>query len=94
MLHARSAARAEAIADISSRALGVVIGDLASAAETKDLAAQVNSIGAMDAVIHNAGVYQLPTRDATPEGHPRTLAINTLAAFILTALIKRPARLI
>lgn len=94
LLHARSAARAKSVADISKRTLGVVIGDLASAAETKDVAAQVNALGAMDAVIHNAGVFQLPTREATPEGHARTLAINTLAPFILTALIKRPKRLI
>jgi NAD(P)-dependent dehydrogenase (short-subunit alcohol dehydrogenase family) len=94
LLHARSAERAKAVADLSQRTLGVVIGDLSSAAETKSVAAQVNAIGAMDAVIHNAGVYELPARDATPEGHARTLAINTLAPFILTALIKRPARLI
>ena len=94
LLHARSAERAKAVADLSQRTLGVVIGDLASAAETKSVAAQVNAIGAMDAVIHNAGVYELPARDATPEGHARTLAINTLAPFILTALIERSARLI
>lgn len=94
LLHARSEERARAVADISRRTLGVVTGDLSSAAETKSVAEQVNARGAMDAVIHNAGVYQLPKRDPTPEGHARTLAINTLAPFILTALIKRPKRLI
>ena len=94
LLHARSAERAKSVVDIARRTLGVVIGDLASAAETKNVAAQVNAIGPMDTVIHNAGVYQLPRRDATPDGHARTLAINTLAPFILTALIKRPSRLI
>jgi NAD(P)-dependent dehydrogenase (short-subunit alcohol dehydrogenase family) len=94
LLHARSAERAKSVADIATRTLGVVIGDLASGAETKNVAAQVNAIGTMDSVIHNAGVYQLPKRDATPEGHARTLAVNTLAPFILTALITRPQRLI
>lgn len=94
VLHARSKERAIAVGDLSQRTLGVVIGDLASAAETRRVAEQVNAIGAMDAVIHNAGVFQLPSRDATPEGHARTLAINTLAPFILTALMKRPQRLI
>lgn len=94
LLHARSKERAKALTDISKRTLGVVIGDLAGAAETRGVAEQVNAIGPMDAIIHNAGVYQLPKRDATPEGHARTLAINTLAPFILTALIKRPKRLI
>jgi NAD(P)-dependent dehydrogenase (short-subunit alcohol dehydrogenase family) len=72
----------------------VVIGDLASAAQTRDLADQVNRIGRMDAVIHNAGVYLEPSRAATAEGHARTLAVNTLAPYLLTALIGRPARLI
>ena len=94
LLHARSKERAQAIADLSKRTLGVVIGDLASAADTRSVADQVNSLGAMDAVIHNAGVFQLPNRDPTPEGHAPTLAINTLAPFILTALVTRPKRLI
>jgi NAD(P)-dependent dehydrogenase (short-subunit alcohol dehydrogenase family) len=48
----------------------------------------------MDAVIHNAGVYIEPERGNTPEGHARTLAINTLAPYILTALMERPERLV
>jgi NAD(P)-dependent dehydrogenase (short-subunit alcohol dehydrogenase family) len=48
----------------------------------------------MDAVIHNAGVYTQRSRGSTPEGHAVTLAINTLAPYMLTALIERPARLI
>jgi NAD(P)-dependent dehydrogenase (short-subunit alcohol dehydrogenase family) len=48
----------------------------------------------MDAVIHNAGVYLEPSRSATAEGHARTLAVNTLAPYLLTALIGRPGRLI
>lgn len=48
----------------------------------------------MDAVIHNAGIYAAASREPTPEGHASILAVNTLSAFILTALITRPARLI
>lgn len=48
----------------------------------------------MDAVIHNAGIYLEPGRGTTPEGHAKTLAVNTLAPYILTALIERPDRLI
>ena len=94
VLHARSLARAEAIADLAPRAAGVVIGDLGSAVETRSIAGQVNGIGRMDAVIHNAGVFRLHSRDSTPEGHARTLAVNTLAPYVLTALIERPRRLI
>ena len=94
VLHARSADRANALGEVRSRAQGIVVGDLKSAAETKDIADQVNAIGRMDAIIHNAGVYTRPGRGTTPEGHAETLAINTLAPYMLTALIERPARLI
>jgi NAD(P)-dependent dehydrogenase (short-subunit alcohol dehydrogenase family) len=94
VLHARTLERAAALSDLAPDAAGVVIGDLASAAETRDLAGQVNRIGRMDAVIHNAGVYLEPSRAATAEGHAKTFAVNTLAPYLLTALIDRPARLI
>lgn len=94
VLHARSAERAEALSGIVPPATPVVFGDLRSARETRKLADQVNAIGRMDAVICNAGIYAVPSRDPTPEGHASTLAVNTLSAFILTALITRPARLI
>lgn len=94
VLHARSAQRARTIGDIASRASGVVIGDLSKAADTGGIADQVNAIGRMDAVIHNAGVYTEPSRGSTPEGHTRTLAINTLAPYLLTARLDRPDRLV
>ena len=94
VLHARSADRASAVADLATGSSGVVIGDLSSAVDTRAIADQVNAIGRMDAVIHNAGVYLQPSRGATPEGHATTLAINTLAPYMLTALIERPRRLV
>ena len=94
VLHARTRERAAALSDLAPAAAGVVIGDLSSAAQTRDLADQVNKIGRMDAVIHNAGVYLEPSRSTTAEGHAKTLAVNTLAPYMLTALIDRPDRLI
>jgi NAD(P)-dependent dehydrogenase (short-subunit alcohol dehydrogenase family) len=94
VLHARSEKRAAALSDLKPRSAGVVIGDLASAAGTREIADQVNKIGRMDAVIHNAGVYREPNRGTTPEGHAKILAVNTLAPYLLTALIERPDRLI
>jgi len=94
VLHARSKQRASALADLAPRAAGVAIGDLASAAETRALAEQVNKIGRMDAVIHNAGIYREPNRGATPEGHAKVLAVNVLAPYMLTQLIERPDRLV
>lgn len=94
VLHARSAERAASLGEFASRAAGVAVGDLRSATETRSIADQVNAIGRMDAIIHNAGVYTQQSRGSTSEGHVGVLAINTLAPYILTALIKRPGRLI
>jgi NAD(P)-dependent dehydrogenase (short-subunit alcohol dehydrogenase family) len=94
VLHARSSKRAAALAAIAARSAGVVIGDLSSAVETRSMAEQVNRIGRMDAVIHNAGIYNESTRGKTPEGHARILAVNTLVPYLLTALLERPSRLI
>ena len=94
VLHARSRDRAAALSDLAADAAGVVIGDLSSAAETRELAGQVNEIGRMDTVIHNAAVFLEPSRATTAEGHAKTLAVNTLAPYLLTALIDRPDRLV
>jgi len=94
VLHARTRGRAATLSGLAPDAAGVVIGDLSSAAQTRNLADQVNGIGRMDAVIHNAGVYLEPSRSATAEGHAKTLAVNTLAPYLLTALIDRPDRLV
>jgi NAD(P)-dependent dehydrogenase (short-subunit alcohol dehydrogenase family) len=94
VLHARSRERAAVLGDLVPAAAGVVIGDLASTAETRQLADQVNKIGRMDAVIHNAGIFLEPSRATTADGHAKTLAVNTLAPYLLTALIDRPDRLI
>jgi NAD(P)-dependent dehydrogenase (short-subunit alcohol dehydrogenase family) len=94
VLHARNPSRAVGISALADRASGVVIGDLASARETHGLADQVNAIGWMDAVIHNAGIYIDAERVATAEGHARTLAVNVFAPYLLTAEIDRPDRLI
>lgn len=92
VLHARSRERAKEVADLPDAP--VVFGDLSSAAETRQVAEQVNALGRMDAVIHNAGIFMQKTRGDTAEGHSRILAVNTLAPFILTALITRPGRLV
>jgi NAD(P)-dependent dehydrogenase (short-subunit alcohol dehydrogenase family) len=94
VLHARSAERAASLGAFASRAAGVAVGDLSSAAETRSIADQVNAIGRMDAIILNAGVYAQQSRGSTPEGHAGVLAINALAPYMLTALIERPGRLI
>jgi NAD(P)-dependent dehydrogenase (short-subunit alcohol dehydrogenase family) len=59
------------------------------------VAEQVNGLGLFDAVIHNAAIgYREPWRIATEDGLPQVFAVNTLAPYILTALIKKPKRLV
>jgi NAD(P)-dependent dehydrogenase (short-subunit alcohol dehydrogenase family) len=95
VLHARNAARAEQTRAAVPGAEDVVIGDLASIAETRSVAEQVNRHGEFDAVIHNAGVgYRESSRTKTTDGLPVLFAVNTLAPYLLTCLIDRPKRLV
>jgi NAD(P)-dependent dehydrogenase (short-subunit alcohol dehydrogenase family) len=84
IVHARSAGRLAAVGPLISRGASAVVGDLADLNQTRALADQVNRLGPLDAVIHNAGV----TRG------PHILAVNVVAPYLLTALIERPQRLV
>jgi NAD(P)-dependent dehydrogenase (short-subunit alcohol dehydrogenase family) len=95
VLHARDPQRAREALAAAAGARAVVVGDLTSIAQTREAARQVNALGAFDAVIHNAGVgNREPRRIATEDGLPHVFAVNTLAPYILTALIRRPKRLV
>src|SRR6185369_17157362 len=86
VLHARNDKRGqEALAKVPG-AERVLTADLASIDETKGLAIKVNGVGQFDAVIHNAGVYNVEPKEI--------FAVNTLAPYILTCLIQKPKRLI
>ena len=94
VLHARNAGRAADVGDLAPSCVGVVVGDLASRDETRSVADAADTIGGIDAVIHNAGIYVERQRVATPDGHARTLAVNVLAPYLLTAWIDGPTRLV
>jgi len=95
VLHARSEARAKEALQAVPGAEATVSGDLSSIAECRQIAIKVNALGAFDAVIHNAGFgYREQRRAATVDGLPHVFATNTLAPYILTALICRPKRLV
>jgi NAD(P)-dependent dehydrogenase (short-subunit alcohol dehydrogenase family) len=86
VLHARNPERGvEALRKVPG-AETVFTGDLSSIEQTKKLANEVNNSGAFDAIIHNAGVYQVSSRII--------FAVNVLAPYILTCLIQKPKRLI
>jgi NAD(P)-dependent dehydrogenase (short-subunit alcohol dehydrogenase family) len=94
VLHARNTDRAEEARRAFPKAEATVIGDLESIAGAKQVAIQVNTLGRFDAVIHNAAVGYREGHRFSADGLPHVFAINTLAAYILTALIERPKRLI
>ena len=86
VLHARTVERGRMALSKIPKAEKVLIADLSSMEETKMLAEEVNALGRFDAIIHNAGVYRVPNREI--------FAVNTLAPYMLTALIHPPKRLI
>jgi NAD(P)-dependent dehydrogenase (short-subunit alcohol dehydrogenase family) len=94
VLHARNQERGtQALVKVPA-AEDVLIADLSSMEETKALASEVNALGIFDAVIHNAGVYQVQKNSKGAEGLPLLFAVNSLAPYILTCLIQKPKRLI
>jgi NAD(P)-dependent dehydrogenase (short-subunit alcohol dehydrogenase family) len=86
VLHARNAERGRDAIKKNPGAETVFIGDLANIGETIDLGHKVNESGAFDAVIHNAGVYRASAKEI--------FAVNTLAPYVLTCLVKKTKRLI
>ena len=84
IVHARTAERLAAINDLIERGASAVVGDLADLDQTRAVADQVNQLGRVDAVIHNAGVYS----------GRQILPVNVVAQYLLTALINRPERLV
>ena len=83
VVHVRNAAR---VPDASGTARwkGVVTGDLADLDEIRGVARQAGEFGRFDAVIHNAGVLNSPD----------VVMVNTVAPYVLTALMEKPARLV
>ncbi|MFP2895933.1 SDR family NAD(P)-dependent oxidoreductase [Corallococcus sp. 4LFB] len=84
IVHVRSEQRLAAVQDLVTQGAVALVADLAVLEQVRDLANQVNALGQLDAVIHNAGVYS----------DPSILPVNVVAPYVLTALIQRPQRLV
>jgi NAD(P)-dependent dehydrogenase (short-subunit alcohol dehydrogenase family) len=84
VVHVRHSDRIPAVRDLVDGGAVAVVGDLSDLEETRGIADQVNRLGPMDAVIHNAGVIS----------GPHVLPVNVVAPYLLTALIHRPQRLV
>lgn len=86
VLHARNSERGSYANQKVPGAKQVISGDLSDIDETKNVASKANALGRFDAVIHNAGVYQAPSKEI--------FMVNTIAPYILTCLMHKPKRLI
>lgn len=82
VLHARDESRLGDAGGIREQAAGAVVGNLADLGETARVAEQADKYGPFDAVIHNAGVYN----------GSQIFSVNTVAPYILTALMAKPRR--
>jgi NAD(P)-dependent dehydrogenase (short-subunit alcohol dehydrogenase family) len=96
VLHARSDRRAREVLAAVPGAAGVVVGDLASLAQTRAMAASAAGHGPYDTVVHNAGISRAgaDSRAVTGDGLEETFQVNVLAPYLLTALMPRPPRLV
>lgn len=56
VVHARNTERLAAVRDLIDHGAEAVVGNLSDPEQTRDLATEVNRLGRMNAVIHNAGV--------------------------------------
>ena len=84
VVHVRNSDRLTAVRELVDAGAAAVVGDLSDLEQTRGVADQVNRLGPMDAVIHNAGVIS----------GPHVLPVNVVASYLLTALVDRPRRLI
>jgi NAD(P)-dependent dehydrogenase (short-subunit alcohol dehydrogenase family) len=84
VVQVRNRARLSAVGDLLEAGAEVVVGDLSDLEQVRGVAEQANAIGRMDAVIHNAGVYD----------GPAVLPVNVVAPYVLTASMHRPDRLV
>jgi NAD(P)-dependent dehydrogenase (short-subunit alcohol dehydrogenase family) len=90
VLHGRNEGRSREALAAAAGARGVLSGELSTIAGARTLADEVNKPGRFDAVIHNAGIGYRERRVEIEPGVPSVFAVNVLAPYILTALIKRP----
>jgi NAD(P)-dependent dehydrogenase (short-subunit alcohol dehydrogenase family) len=95
VVHGRDRERADAALAAAPGAAAAVVGDLARIADMRALADQVNRLGRLQAVIHNAAVgYREARREETADRLPCVFAVNVLAPYVLTATISLPDRLV
>jgi NAD(P)-dependent dehydrogenase (short-subunit alcohol dehydrogenase family) len=84
VVHARSRQRAAALDPLVRRGADLVVGDLAYREAVRRIAAELGDAKPLDAVIHNAGVWN----------GPAVMPVNIIAPYLLTALLAQPRRVV
>lgn len=80
-------AREEIVRASGNEQVDLLVADLASQDEVRELAARAGErYPRLDVLLHNAGVYE-PERRTSPDGIELQLAVNYLAPFLLTQLL-------
>lgn len=82
IVHARSTARAEVVADLLDRGATLVVADLSDRDAVIGAARDLDARDPIDAVVHNAGV--ISGRALVP--------VNVVAPYLFTALLHAPTR--
>nr|WP_043441273.1 SDR family NAD(P)-dependent oxidoreductase [Arthrobacter sp. L77] len=82
VVHARTEDRAGALAPLTGQGAGLVVGDLEDRRAVLRIAAELTAGEALDAVIHNAGVWS----------GSAVMPVNVIAPYLLTALLEGPRR--
>ncbi|MDH4944151.1 SDR family NAD(P)-dependent oxidoreductase [Sulfurimonas sp. C5] len=86
VLHARNEERSKELQEKLTSSQTILTANLSDIKATKELAKELNRLGAFDAIIHNAGVYE--------SSNEEIFKVNVLAPYILSALVHKPKRLI
>jgi NAD(P)-dependent dehydrogenase (short-subunit alcohol dehydrogenase family) len=84
VVHARNEQRAAGLDALVDRGAALVIGDFTDREAVRRIAAELNDVKPLDAVIHNAGVWS----------GPAVMPVNIIAPYLLTALLPGPRRLV
>ena len=82
VVHARNRDRAASLEPLLRRGAGLVVGDFSDPDAVRHVAAELNDGEPVDSVIHNAGVWR----------GPAVMPVNIVAPYLLTALLRGPAR--
>ncbi len=81
-------ARAKVAAAAPSAAVELELADLSEMSQVRALAERLARLPKIDVLMNNAGIY-LPKRHLTSEGFETMIAVNHLAPFLLTQLLRR-----